>query len=132
MNLKIKDFTKIIESKESIYKKIICYKMRGVIYLEEELFIEAIKDFTQSINLSNKIKARKKKFDTNQELGECYFYRGYAFAKIKNINESSKDFDKALKKSPYCIDYEFFYELDGEAKEILEMQLKLLNLFTFK
>ena len=41
MNLKIKDFSKIIESNESIYKKIIAYKFRGTLYLDEELFIES-------------------------------------------------------------------------------------------
>ena len=135
MNLKIKHFTKIIESKESIYKKIIAYRHRGFLYLDEELFIESIYDFTQNINLSieaNKKRNYKKKIYTPRELGTSFFYRGYAFAKINNINEAVKDFDKALKKSPYCIDYEFFRKLDGEAKDILEIQLKLLNLFTFK
>ena len=135
MNLKIKDFSKIIESKESIYKKIIAYKFRGTLYLDEELFIESIYDFTQNINLSNKVN-KKKKYKrilyTPRELGQSYFYRGYAFAKINNIKEAIKDFDKALKKTPYCIDYEFFRKLDGEAKDILEKQLKLLNLFSFK
>ena len=103
MNLKIKDFSKIIESNESIYKKIIAYKLRGTLYLDEELFIHAINDFTQSINLLNKINKwkRKVKLQTNQELGESYFYRGYALAKIDNIKEAIMDFDKALKKTPY-------------------------------
>ena len=60
MNLKIKDFSKIIESNESIYKKIIAYKFRGTLYLDEELFIESIYDFTQNINLSNKVNKKKK------------------------------------------------------------------------
>ena len=134
MNLKIKDFSKIIESNESIYKKIIAYKFRGTLYLDEELFIESIYDFTQNINLSNKVnkKIYKRILYTPRELGQSYFYRGYAFAKINNIKEAIKDFDKALKKTPYCIDYEFFRKLDSEAKDILETQLKLLKLFTFK
>ena len=60
MNLKFKDFSKIIESNESIYKKIIAYKFRGTLYLDEELFIESIYDFTQNINLSNKVNKKKK------------------------------------------------------------------------
>ena len=110
---------------ESINKKIIAYKFRGTLYLDEELFIESIYDFTQNINLSNKVN-KKKKYKrilyTPRELGQSYFYRGYAFAKINNIK-------KALKKTPYCIDYEFFRKLDGEAKDILETQLKLLYFF---
>ncbi len=133
MNSKIKAFTKIIESKESIYKKIIAYKYRGFLYLDKESFIESIYDFTQNINLSNKInKIKKKKLYTPRELGISYFYRGYALAKINNIKEAILDFDKALKKSRYCIDYRLFRKLDGEAKDILETQLKLLNYFSFK
>jgi tetratricopeptide (TPR) repeat protein len=134
LNSEIQQYTEFLENNKSIFKKIICYKLRGVLYLKEELFIDAINDFTQSINLLNKINKwkRKVKLQTNQELGESYFYRGYAFAKINNIKKAIKDFDKALKKTPYCIDYEFFRKLDGEAKHILGTQLKLLKLFTFK
>ena len=130
----IKDFTKIIESNKSIYTKIIAYKFRGLLYLYEELFTESIYDFTQNINLSNKHKKKnlKKLFNTPRELGASYFYRGYALAKINNTKEAILDFDKALKECTDCIDYEFFRKFDGEAKEILEKQLKLLNLFSFK
>ena len=75
------------------------------------------------------IEKRKVKFQTNQEFGESYFYRGYALAKINNIKKAIKDFDKALEKSLYCIDYEFLGKLDGEAKDILETKLKLLYFF---
>ena len=75
---------------------------------------------------------RNVKFNTSQELGESLFYRGYAFAKVNNLEKASKDFDNAIKESLYCIDYEFFQKLDGKAKDILETQLKLLNLFSFK
>jgi len=134
LNSEIQQYTEFLENNKSIYKKIICYKLRGVLYLKEELFIDAINDFTQSINLLNKINKwkRKVKLQTNQELGESFFYRGYALAKINNIKKAIKDFDKALEKNLYCIDYEFFRKLDGEVKDILEKQLQLLNLFSFK
>ena len=134
MNSEIQYLTENIENNKSNYKKIICYKFRGVIYLKKGLYIESIYDFTQSINLLNKVNKWKRnvKFNTSQELGESLFYRGYAFAKVNNLEKASKDFDKALKESLYCIDYEFFQKLDGKAKDILETQLKLLNLFSFK
>ena len=51
---------------------------------------------------------------------------------INNTKEAILDFDKALKICTYCIDYRFYRKLNGEAKDILEKQLKLLNLFSFK
>ena len=45
------------------------------------------------------------------------------------IKKAIKDFDKALEKNLNCIDYEFFRKLNGEAKDILETQLKLLYFF---
>ena len=61
MNSEIQQYTEFLEKEKSIYRKIICYKLRGVLYLKEELFIDAINDFTQSINLLNKIKILENK-----------------------------------------------------------------------
>tara|TARA_Y100000739_G_scaffold214951_1_gene209152 strand:+ start:278 stop:679 length:402 start_codon:yes stop_codon:yes gene_type:complete len=130
---KIEQWTKIIESNESIYKKIFCYKYRGILYLNKEFFINSIYDFTQNINLSKEInKTKKVNLFTNRELSESYFYRGYALAKTNNVKKAIKDFDKALSKNNYFINYKFFKKLNGEAKDILETQLNLIKLFHFK
>jgi len=57
----IKNLTKTIESNESICNKINAYDFRGYLYLIEGSFTESIYDFTQYINLSNKVNKYKKK-----------------------------------------------------------------------
>ena len=132
MNLKIKGLSKIIESNESIYKKIIAYKFRGTLYLNEELFIESIYDFTQNINLSNKVNKKKKYKSilyTPRELGQSYFYRGYAYAKTNYLKLAIEDFDKAAKLNPLSFNKNMIKKLEGEIKDILKTKLSLLKLF---
>tara|TARA_S200000501_G_scaffold214104_1_gene201054 strand:- start:394 stop:807 length:414 start_codon:yes stop_codon:yes gene_type:complete len=133
MNSKIKKYSKIISSNASIYEKIYSYKYRGELYLKKELFIESIYDFTQNINLSNKVnKTKKRKLFTRAELGKSYFYRGYAFAKVSNFKKAIEDFDKAIKKYRLyscSIDFRLMKRLEDESKEILEKELMLLTLF---
>ena len=57
---KIQKYNKIINSNLSIYPKIFIYKDRGLLYLEKNLFSNAIDDFTQNIELSKAVNKKKK------------------------------------------------------------------------
>ena len=79
MNSEIQQYTEFLENNKSIYKKIICYKLRGVLYLKEELFIDAINDFTKSINLLKKINKWKGKVNVYMRV----FYHAIPLALVE-------------------------------------------------